>query len=98
MIKLALENDAEITEVKVPYGDQSNSGLKIKITPYLNDPQRDKFERFANRYYEFTLSDAVPGYIYQIRTVDPGNSAENEKAGESDFLLEETLTFRAALE
>lgn len=98
MIKLALENGAEISEVKVPYGDRASPGLKIKITPYLEDPLRDKFERFADRYYEFTLSSDVPGYIYRIRTVDPGNDGENKKAANSDLLLEETLTYRASVE
>jgi len=98
MIKLALENEAEITEVKVPYGDRASPGLKIKITPYLEDPLRDKFERFAHRYYEFTLSSDVPGYVYQIRTVDPGKDGEDNKAANSDLLLEETLTYRALVE
>lgn len=92
MIKLALENEAEVTEVKVPYRDQDRPGLKIKITPYLEDQLRVKFERFASRYYEFTLSSDIPGYVYQIRTVDPGNDAEDKKAANSDLLLEETLT------
>jgi hypothetical protein len=98
MIKLALENEAEINEVTVPYGDQASPGLKIRITPYLEDPLRDKFEKFASRYYEFTLSSNVPGYVYQIRTVDPGNDAEDKKAAGSKLLLEEILTYRAMVE
>jgi hypothetical protein len=94
MIKLALENAAEINEVTVPYGDSSSPGLKIKITPYLEDPHRDKFEKFASRYYEFTLSSEVPGYVYQIRTVDPGNETGVEPASGSGLLLEEILTYR----
>lgn len=95
MIKLALENEAEINEVTVPYGNQASPGLKIKISPYLEDPKRDEFEKFATRYYEFTLSSEVPGYVYQIRTVDPGNDAEDKKTASSELLLEETLTYRA---
>ena len=98
MIKLALENKAEITEVKVPYGNQASPGLKIRITPYRDDPLRDKFENFADRYYEFTLSSAVPGYVYQIRTVDPDANAEDKKAADANPLVEETLTFRALRE
>ncbi|MGI9320869.1 MAG: hypothetical protein ACR2O5_05600 [Thiogranum sp.] len=98
MIKLALENEAEISEVKVPYGDQAIPGLKIRITPYLEDPLLANFKRFAHRYYEFTLSGNVPGYVYQIRTVDPGNDAENKTAANSDLLVEETLTYRALIE
>ncbi|MDH3886629.1 MAG: hypothetical protein OET63_20590 [Desulfobacterales bacterium] len=98
MIKLALENEAEVTEVTVPYGDQASPGLKIRITPYLEDPLRDKFEKFAYRYYEFTLSGDVPGYVYQIRTVDPGNEGKDTKAANADLLVEETLTYRAIAE
>jgi len=98
MIKLALENAAELSEVKVPYGDQAKPGLKIRITPYLEDPLLANFKRFAYRYYEFTLSSKVPGYVYQIRTLDPGNDGENKKTANSDPLVEETLTYRALLE
>jgi len=98
MIKLALENEAQVTKVKVPYGDQASPGLKIRITPYLEDPLLANFKRFAYRYYEFTLSGNVPGYVYQIRTVDPGNEGENKKAANSDPLVEETLTYRTLVE
>jgi len=98
MIKLALENEAQVTEVKVPYGDQASLGLKIRITPYLEDPLLANFKRFAYRYYEFTLSGNIPGYVYQIRTVDPGNEGENKKAVNSEPLVEETLTYRASVE
>ena len=94
MIKLALENGAQIEEVQVPYGNQPSPGLKIRITPYLEDPQRHKFAQFAHRQYEFTLSSAVPGYIYQIRTFDPGKDPENGNTARSGPLLEETLIFR----
>ena len=97
MIKLALENKADITDVKVTYGDLTSPGLKIRISPYLEDPLRNKFEKFENRYYEFTLSSEVPGYVYQIRTVDPGND-DSTKAANSELLLEETLTYSASAE
>ncbi|MEN8764193.1 MAG: hypothetical protein ABF290_17415 [Thiogranum sp.] len=98
MIKLALENEAELTEVEVPYGDQTSPGVKIRITPYLEDPLLANFKRFAHRYYEFTLSSKVPGYVYQIRTVDPGNDGENKKTTNADPLVEETLTYRALVQ
>lgn len=98
MIKLALENEAQVTEVKVPYGDQAHPGLKIRITPYFEDPLLANFKNFAYRYYEFTLSSEVPGYVYQIRTVDPGKEGENKKTANSDPMVEETLTYRALIE
>jgi hypothetical protein len=53
----------------------------------LNDPHRNDFQKFADKTYEFILSDDVPGALYQIRTIIK-NSTDPDKGP----LVEEILT------
>ncbi|MBI1733310.1 MAG: hypothetical protein HYR49_11170 [Gammaproteobacteria bacterium] len=85
-IKLALSEAALVEPVEIDFLGRKVKARKIVITPYLKDPHSAQFEQFTVKRYEFTLSDAVPGTIYQIRTVVPG-------PGQGDApLLEERLT------
>ena len=92
-IKLAFENDAEVTPVTVTLEAEAIPATRIMIAPYLEDPQRRQFEAFAETRYEFTLSDAVPGFVYEIHAVTPGNGADPAKA-DSEPLRDEALTYR----
>jgi hypothetical protein len=95
-IKLALENDAEVTPVTVTLEGEAIPATRIRIAPYLEDPQRRQFEAFAETRYEFTLSDEVPGFVYEIHAVTPGNGADPAKA-DSEPLREEALIYRTVV-
>jgi hypothetical protein len=96
-IKLALENDAEVTPVTVDLQGQSIPATRIRIAPYLKDPQRRQVEAFAETRYEFTLSDKVPGFVYAMRAVTPGSSAEPAKS-DSEPLRDEVLIYRTLVD
>jgi hypothetical protein len=85
-IRNALADEAEVRPVKFLYNGKEAAGREIKIIPYASDPDRARYEKFAHKYYVFALSDAVPGGIYQIRTVVPDAATKGS-------LMEETLTF-----
>lgn len=70
-IKMAFAKDAEIKDITIDYNGGKVDAEKIVIKPYLNDPHRRQFERFAEKVYEFILSNKIPGSIYQIKTVVP---------------------------
>ena len=89
-IKSAFAEEATVEPVTFEYDGKQLSGEKISITPYLNDPRRRQFAAFAPKLYEFTLSEQVPGKLYQIKTVIPGQSPEQEP------LIEEILTLQNA--
>lgn len=72
-------------------------GLQIRIEPYRNDPKRGRFEKYANKYYEFTLSEDVPGTVYEIRAVVPGNTQTKGENGVAS-LIEDVLTFKSVTE
>lgn len=86
-IRLALANEAEVRPVKFSFEGKEVSGTEIKVSPYLDDPNKAKFGKVSPaKYYVFTLSDRVPGGVYQIRAVVP-----DEGGGKP--VIDETLTF-----
>lgn len=87
-IRTALAGDAEVRPVNFLHNGKQVAGREIKITPFASDPQRSRYEKFAGKVYVFALSDAVPGGIYQIRTMVPDPNAKQP------LLWQETLTFQ----
>ncbi|MFL6652787.1 MAG: hypothetical protein ACJ8J7_16055 [Sulfurifustaceae bacterium] len=91
-IRLALADKAQVRPVKFRRGREEMNGQEIRITPFADDPQKARYEKLAGKYYVFVLSDAIPGGVYQMRAVAPG-----EKSAQPDgALIEETLTFAKA--
>ena len=87
MIKIALRKSAKVEPVTFDYNGKKYTGQKISFKPYLDDPHRSDFEKFSGKEYEFIFSDDIPGSLYQIKTVVPGNKGDEDKP-----LLEEELT------
>lgn len=85
-IRMAIFDGASLRDVTVPYRGKAVAGREIVIAPYLNDPNRPRFESLANKQYVFTLSDAVPGGVYGIRT-----QVASAAAGAAPLLVEELL-------
>ena len=77
-IRMAIFQGAQQRAVTLQYRGKAIAGQEFAISPYLDDPNRPRFEQFANKRYVFTLSDAVPGKVYSIRTlvVDAGKGAD----------------------
>jgi hypothetical protein len=90
-IRLALADHAEVRPVKIVYDGKEVNGKEIKITPYANDELKERFGRHGGKYYLFTISDKIPGEVYQVRSVDPNSLSD--KSGKESPLIEETLTF-----
>jgi hypothetical protein len=67
-IRMAIYQGAQIKDVSLPYRGKTVAAREISIAPFLDDPLRERFAKLANKQYVFTLSDAVPGGIYAIRT------------------------------
>lgn len=91
-IRVALADRAQMRELQLRYQGRTVAGSEVTVSPYLDDPNRMRFERYAAKTYRFTLSEAVPGGVAGIATtVAPGSG---DKAGEP--LIEETLTLDGA--
>jgi hypothetical protein len=83
-IRMAIFEGAAVRDVSLAYNGKAVAGREFVISPYLNDPNRPRFESLATKQYTFTLSDAVPGGVYSIRAQVAGSAA----AG-APLLLEE---------
>lgn len=74
-IRLALSEGPKGTPVKVSFGGKTVDAKEYRITPYSNDPNKQKFPKYLAKTYIFVLSDAVPGGLYRVDTVVPeGNT------------------------
>ena len=71
-LRMAIFQGAEVRDVTLRYRGRAVKGQEIAFSPYLDDPNRPKYEKFARKTYRFQLSAAVPGGVYGIRTHVPG--------------------------
>jgi hypothetical protein len=75
-IRMAVFQGASIRNVSMQFRGRPVAVQEISISPYLDDPNRSRFERLASKQYVFMLANAVPGGLYGIRTRISGESAE----------------------
>jgi hypothetical protein len=68
-IRMAIFQGARQRAVTLRYHGRAVAGQEFVVTPFVDDPNRPRFERLAGKRYVFTLSDAVPGGVYAIRTL-----------------------------
>lgn len=95
-IRLALADSAEVKSVKIPLGNQQLDARQIRIAPYADDPMRERYRGYADKYYVFTLSESIPGGVYEIDAVIPAAAAKG-KAGDDKAppLIEEVLILKS---
>ncbi|MBT2332670.1 hypothetical protein J7E49_01920 [Variovorax paradoxus] len=87
-IRTAIYQGAEVRDVSLRYQGRTVKGKEIAFSPFLDDPNRPKYEKFASKNYRFTLSDAVPGGVYAIRTSIPGGSAAAQPLIVEELLID----------
>lgn len=90
-IKFALASDATVEPTTITFDGETYEGHRITFSPYVDDPHRDEFERFADKRYTVVVSDALPGYLYEIETVIPGEGKNFDAP-----LILERLTLESA--
>lgn len=88
-LRLALADKPELSAVTARYGDQTVPATRIRIVPYSDDPQRHRYEQYADKVFEFTLSDQVPGHVVMMHSelIKPAQNGEP-----SQTLISETLS------
>lgn len=67
-IRMAIYQGASIRNVTLPYRGRPVAVQEISIAPYLDDPNRARYQKLANKQYVFMVSNAVPGGLYGIRS------------------------------
>jgi len=89
-IRWALAKGAEKKEIEIDYQGQKVKALQYVIQPFINDPKKERYNLYANKYYIFTMSEQIPGEFYQLRTIVPDGKTWQEG---DEVLTEEILTF-----
>ena len=87
-IKFAFAEAAKTEAVKFEFAGKTYAGKKVTITPYVDDPRRAAFEKFADKVYSFVVSEELPGFLYEIRATVPGSAG-------APPLIDETLRLAA---
>lgn len=86
-LRQALAEDTTAQPTKFEFGGKTHDGWKVTLKPFADDQQNAyRLKEYAQRSYELTFSDDVPGGLYALKTVTP-------KAGGGNLLVEE-LTLR----
>lgn len=67
-IRMAVYQGAALRELSVRWRGQAVKATEISFSPFLDDPNRPRYEKFVRKQYRFVLSDSVPGGVYAIRT------------------------------
>lgn len=71
-LKDALAEEKAAEPTKVEYNGKTLDGWKISLKPFADDAKnRGKLKEYANRTYELTFADGVPGGLYALKTVTP---------------------------
>lgn len=97
-IRLALYEAAKVSEARYTYKGKPVAGHEIVISPYQDDPNRAKFEKYTAKQYVFALSDEVPGGVVAIRAQIPAATGTEVLLEEELLLAQATLPARAALQ
>lgn len=88
-IRLALASGAEVVPVEIEYRGVKRVGTRVEVKPYADDPLRDRFKGMEGKRYAITLSDAVPGGVYELRTSVDGASPRDPPRFEEVLTLED---------
>ncbi|MEO5732498.1 MAG: hypothetical protein ABIQ87_02270 [Rubrivivax sp.] len=75
-IRMAVYQSASVTPVVLRWKGADVQGSEVRISPYLDDPNRSRFERWVGKSYVFLFADAVPGGLYGIRTRVAADAAD----------------------
>jgi hypothetical protein len=76
-IRMAIYQGAEMRELTLPYRGKDVAARQFSVTPYVDDPLRERFAKLVGKRYTFTLSDAVPGGVLSVATqVDAEGGAQ----------------------
>jgi hypothetical protein len=87
-IRLALARSARVARTRLSYGGRELAASEITVSPYVEDPLKDRIGKYATKTYVFTLSAEVPGGVHSVRTFVPSPEGTSSEAP----LLEERMT------
>jgi len=89
-IRMALAKTPEVQDIELQFGGKTITAKQVRISPYVDDPARSRYEKFALREYEMVFSQQVPGGIFRLqgKLYGPGSSGDDRP-----LLWSETVSF-----
>jgi hypothetical protein len=75
-IKFALAEAATVKDVEIEFDGKKYKAQEIFFEPFVNDPKRAQFEKFATKRYTVVVADDLPGYVYEVRTEVPDRDGQ----------------------
>lgn len=67
-MRMAVYEGATLRQLTLNFRGKPVAVQEVLIKPFLEDPNRPKYENLAVKEYRFLMSDAVPGGLYGIST------------------------------
>lgn len=88
-IKLAMADTNESESISIEFDGKKYDSERITLLPFENIKNKSRLGKFADKTYEFTFSDKIPGKLYSIKTIikDADNPTDEP-------LIVEELTLR----
>ncbi len=87
-IRMAVYQSAAMRNLTLAYRGRPVQVREFTISPYLDDPNRARFEKLTNKQYVFMLSSDVPGGVLGIRTRIGGATADAPPLLVEEMLLD----------
>ena len=88
-IRMALATDAHVADASVRWNGKDVPGHAVRVTPFVDDPYRARFEREAATEYVFMLSDEVPGGVAALSATLPDPAASSVPLERRRLVLED---------
>jgi hypothetical protein len=70
-IKTSLAATNTVEPLSLDFHGRKVPASRVTITPYVGDAKRLPLKAYAHTTYAFTFADAVPGQLYEIRSLVP---------------------------
>ena len=65
-IRQTFDQKGKVEAMKVSFGGKDVDAFKITISPFKGDPYAEKMEGYDHSHLSFIVSDAVPGYFFDM--------------------------------
>ena len=83
-IRMAIYQGARVEERALEYLGRPVNARQVLIAPYDDDPNRSRFEQYADKQYVFWLSEEVPGGVFGV-----ASRMNAQDAGAEPLIVEE---------
>ncbi len=78
IIRKAMRENASVENVDIDFGSETVAAKRITIVPFDDEKNPQQFSKFGKKAYHFTVSQAVPGGIFEIVSFLPNPNHQDE--------------------